>query len=79
LHAGSGGAGRSIVGGFGVGCSAAIPEAVEDRRPAGARDVRPGVIGLYGSIPHAVARRTRKIGIRMAVGARPDAIARSPY
>lgn len=35
-----------------------------------------GAVGLYGILSHGVLRRTREIGIRLALGGQPDAIRR---
>jgi predicted permease len=42
----------------------------------GAMGVTLAVVGLYGLVAHLASRRTREIGIRMAIGAQPRAVLR---
>jgi predicted permease len=42
----------------------------------GAMGVGLAVVGLYGLVAYAASRRTREIGIRMAIGAQPRAVLR---
>lgn len=67
-----------------VSAAALLGEALEQSRQAawlagfiGAFGLFLAVLGLYGSISHAVTHRTREIGIRMAMGADPRRVLRT--